>query len=160
MKLKIDKFCGIANSNEWQKWLYDTYREKYHDLVNHLRTSTGCRSNADKMRSILEEIIKADGTAELYEFLLEVFPNVVEIDEIFPHYDPDLYTIPHRKIFRGRNDLKKLMQEFLADKHEKYEMLVIGEKGYLEYLDRHFDHNKIPEDKWLIAAFKRRKNMV
>lgn len=161
MKLKIDKFCGLATSNDWQRWLYGAHRALYDDLINHLRTGDGCRANADKMKVILAKITESGGQDGLLDFLLEKHPEVVVSDPVFPHYDPDLLTIPRRKVFEApRDQLESLRDEFLRDKHTKYEWVVTGGKGYLEFLPAGYAADRVPERSWLIPVHKRRKNIL
>lgn len=160
MKLKIDKFCGLASNNTWQKWLYASHVDLYHELVNHIRKGEGCKSNADKMKAVLEKLMESDGQG-LFDFLLSEFPDVVVSDPVFPHFDPDLVTIPRRKVFmESRERLDGARKAFMADKHGRFEWVVVGGKGYLEYLPAGYDDSKVPERSWLIPIYKRRKNMI
>jgi hypothetical protein len=52
MRIKTSSFCGLARSDDWQKWLKATSEELYRELMKTVNSRKGCRANSNKMMDI------------------------------------------------------------------------------------------------------------
>jgi len=173
MKIKVDRFCGLATSTEWQTWLFEHNREYYKELINHLRTSNGCNSNGKKMAELLEKINEdPKSSKDLQEFLSSKFPHVIDRSSsdfspiktlsvenlnahgVFDHYDPNLLTYPKRIILKGEN-ISNIVDNFVNDKIMASHV-IIDDTAYIEYLTEFDKHliEQIPNENWQTKSYK------
>ncbi len=162
MKLKVELFCALATSISWQTWLYHFDAEIYRSFITKLYKARGCGENKIVMIDILEEIQKIGGDEQLLRFLNENYPHVINneakagIDKhgVFPGYNENIVTYPHRKIFTDKKEADKLIS-----KKGRYDYIIVGDLIYVEYLERSEDHlfDKIPDKNWQIAAYRKNK---
>lgn len=120
------------------------------------------------MVELLKDIESIDGGAEkLGVFLTKHYPHML-IDEkvvkqtaefkpvgvVFPDFNPNLITYPHRKIVGGPNALAEA-ERFVVDKL-KSDYVIHDGIVYIEYLE-HSDGGlaeKIPHKNWLIKVWR------
>jgi hypothetical protein len=181
MNINMRHFCTLATSPEWQTWLYNYSKEYYKDLIDHLRTSSGCGSNSAKMTEILNKIKNGSGGPKLESFLTQTFPQVLnkpkcgakgirkstvvesaqkmDLHDVFEYYNPSLVTYPRRLIMAGL-DLEKKISDFLRNK-SIYEHIVIEDRVYIEYLNPEENNlaKDIPEHNWQIKKYRTKNNI-
>ena len=171
MRLRLDQFCYLATSPAWLAWLHDLSSDLYSDFADHLRHKASCRANADKMLEMLRRITAVAGQEDKLEaFLRQTFPHVLIDDRpqptapasprpaqpVFPHYDPNLITIPRRRVLSGAGAaLEQAVATFLADKVEG-DFVIVNNLAYIEYLPRELDHlvGRVPEANWLVRRYR------
>ncbi len=170
MRLHINQFCFLSTAPAWLAWLHEFSPQLYADFVEHLRRKPSCRANGEKMLEMLRVITAAPAGEERLEiFLKHTFPHVLIDDQpapvrtrpaargpVFAHYDPNLVTIPRRRVLIGTGqDLEQAVLAFLADKVEGDYVLVDG-TAYIEYLPKELAHlvGKVPEANWLVRRYR------
>jgi len=179
MKVKVDKFCGLATSTEWQTWLFNHNKEYYKELINHLRTSSGCNGNSKKMVELLERIDEDPESSEkLQEFLSSKFPYIIDKSSsrllptkmlsvenlnahgVFDHYDPSLLTYPKRIILKGEN-IDSVVENFVSDKVASNHV-IIDDTAYIEYLTEFDEHliDQIPDENWQTKIYENNPSVV
>lgn len=160
MKLRVDKFCALATSNRWQKWLLEFDKDLYSEFIEKLRHAKGCKGNQQIMKDMLPRIDQLGGTAQLTEFLQASYPQTVEEtadpksrnewDKIF---GSQVLSYPKRCILTGPlNRLPEIVKKFASDKINcRY--YIAEDRAYVEYLDRGEEHllEQIPAKNWQIA---------
>lgn len=173
MNIAINQFCYLSSAPAWLAWLHDFSKEMYADFVEHGRRNQSCRSNQQKMLEVLDAITKTDGGEQrLEEFLRKSFPHVLAkaiVREtapspaagggpVFPHYDPQLMTLPRRRVIttaEANGDLEAAVRDFLRDKPLSDYVIVDG-VAYVEYLPASLAPmaGQVPADNWQVRAYK------
>ena len=169
MRIDTSKFCSLATSPSWQAWLFHFNADIYRRFIKSLQESRGCGQNRELMINILQEINKIDNGIKLGSFLQQHYPymllndfdtpQLLNNDEIFEYYNPNILTYPRRMIFVGSpRELKSKVQSFLIDKI-KSDFIIIGDKAYVEYLTTEDTtlKDQIPSKSWMIARWRSRK---
>jgi hypothetical protein len=178
MRLRLDQFCFLATAPAWLAWLYELSSPLYVEFVEHLRRKPSCRANSDKMLEMLHKITALNnGEDELETFLRHTFPHVLIDDRpiparsrpqprgpVFPHYDPNLITIPRRRVLTGQDGIAKLEQvvvSFLADKVES-DFVIVDGVAYIEYLPRELEYliGRVPETNWLVRRYRQANQLA
>lgn len=165
-KIRVDKFCSLANSPSWQAWLYHYDAILFAKFVKKIRESRGCSQNTDVMIDTLKEIDQSkDGSEKLLDFISKNYPymiveesqsSVLASDDIFGYFNPSILTYPHRLIFNGSKDeLIDKAREFSKDKL-KIDYVIINNKLYIEYLNNDEESliNQIPANNWKISIWR------
>jgi hypothetical protein len=80
MKIDQRKFCGLSKSKNFQSFLRENYPILFQGLIEHLQQGKGCGANKNKMIEIYKEIEKVDGIPKLVEFLQNVNPSSVVVE--------------------------------------------------------------------------------
>ena len=163
MRIRVDKFCSLATSRDWQTWLFKYNEELYREFIARLRLTRGCGDNRELMIQTLDMVHQAGGTTVLLDFLRANYPYIIvgdnqqkpatEWDRLF---HSGILTYPKRKILFGTADqLPLLVEQFVSDKI-KYESLIVSDRAYVEYLDSGEEHlfAQIPTKNWLIREKK------
>ena len=171
MKLRIGQFCSLAASPTFQSWLYKTDIDVYRIYQRQMRSSKGCAENKTVMEETLQLLRDANKEVELYTFLKAAYPNMIEgyvsrptiaEGDVFPEFNPDILTYPHRIIFEGLKEpyLKRKVQSFLLNKI-KSDYIIIDDKAYVEYLSEDDKQvvDQIPLSNWLVSQY-RLKNQI
>jgi len=162
MNIKVELFCSLATSPEWQTWLYKYDGSLYKKFIAKLRASKGCNDNRENMVAILDEIQAHGNSDKLYEFLRIKFPYIIKetkksINKVFTNYVPNVLTYP-RRIIINSNNCESEAKRFVASKGIS-DFIIVDGAVYIEYLERSEMHlkDKIPEASWQIRTY--RKNM-
>lgn len=164
MKIKVEQFCALATSPIWQAWLYDFDNKIYSSFIEQLQAARNCADNKKVMQNILKEIDNNSDKVELlFDFLRNRFPFVIEEDdkiknddEVFPGFVAGVLTYPHRIIIEAPPDaVENRVKKLLVGK-SKFDYIIIGRFGYIEYLENHERAmiDKIPSKNWLINAYR------
>jgi len=75
--IRVDKFCALATSTDWQTWLYHFDEQLYRDFIARLQLARGCNDSQKLMEQFLNKIGEAGGSAKLFEFLHTYHPYAV-----------------------------------------------------------------------------------
>jgi hypothetical protein len=154
-RVRSKQFCILSREMLWQSWLHSVAPDLYDDLIKHLETSSGCRSNTIKMEIIQKQLEIRGMSSKMVTFLLKNYPATVEevhepsdlptgpksdillagaSQSIFKSYNPNLLTFPQRLIFEN-NDVDVLYRdtlEFIRNK-VSVDYLIIDNRSYIEY---------------------------
>lgn len=173
MKIKTNEFCHLSSVPAFQSWLYAMDAGLHKSLKDHLREGKGCASNRAKMISILNELLKTpDSSKKLQTFLLTQFPHMIEHKpvqdppqvknkhKVFEHYDPNLNTIPRRKIItrieaaEAGTDLDTFVVDFCS-RQSMFKKVIVDDRAYIEYLPPELDYlrDDIPEKNWQVPRY-------
>ncbi len=163
MKIRVERFCLLATSKDWQTWLYEYDKELYTEFIGRLHKSRGCGDNREIMHEILTIIDEKGDGPELARFLRAYYPYMI-IDDEKPkeiHVDSagldklfgsGILTFPRRRIIYDEPfRLKATVQKFVSDKIN-YEFLLAHDKAYVEYLEKGEEKlvSKIPAKNWVL----------
>jgi len=168
MSIKINNFCSLSTSPSFQAWLYNLNSELYSRFTEEMRKSGGCARNAQIMQLVLNDIKNIGKYDELLEFLQREHPHVLDMkvskidkinNNVFPDYNIDVLTYPHRLVLKG--DLNSLNKEIDLLKRFKFKVDFVIEGGfaYIEYLDKHEKgiSEEIPEENWRTVIYRKNK---
>lgn len=184
-QIRYSQFCSLAREHNFHVWLAKNNPDCYQELLDHLSFSTGCKSNAAKMKVIVDKLKSAGLFDNLIDFLKKHFPlTVTEEDssnnvqsvigdtvvvesindkEVFSYYNPKLLTFPHKIILENDNPdvLKKDLMDFLIDK-VSYDFVFIGNRVFVEYFHRKYseESTKIDKKSREIFKYKLRKGLT
>lgn len=162
-QIKVEKFCSLATSPEWQAWLFHFDTDLYRTFIGKLNQSRGCGQNRTIMQETLTDIVKIDNGVKLLSFLSDKFKHVlnkqiieqtIKVPPVFENFNPTILTFPHRTIISG-NDITNQVKQFLSDK-DIYDYVIVNGQAYIEYLYRHEAHLKamIPIKNWLVTKWR------
>lgn len=163
--IKVNQFCALATSPAWQAWLYHFDNDLYKRFITKLHKSGGCTRNSQIMAETLDEIDDSGRIDELYGFLKDHYPYVldkqkddkVSIDKynVFDGYVPGVLTFPHRLIVRSDNPIGEV-KKITAGKGV-YDFVIIKDHLYIEYLEKNEKHllGEIPAENWLTTKWKK-----
>lgn len=178
VQIRVEQFCALATSPQWQAWLYRYDATIYQELADHLRTSKGCGANRDKMVVLLSRInATAGGPEKLVEFLSASFPHVLDrtvpVEPTVTHaepirptpstvpferYNPRTLTFPRRLILDGGDigELTRKAQLFVSDK-VRSDWVVTAGRAYIEFIPQEHSGvaHQIPDKSWLVTIWKR-----
>ena len=128
-----NQFCALAKETRFQKWLESISPQLYSELIEHLKTATGCKASTQKMQEIQQKLQVMDKATQLVNFLRENYPTTIirledqkpkeEVGEIlkgksksptlfltkidnatvFKHYNPNLLTYPMKAVFMNED---------------------------------------------------------
>lgn len=159
MLVNTAHFCALSSHPDFLRWLAETDRGLYNDLVAHLQAGKGCKANTDKMLGVLGALTATQpGEQRLFALLREKFPQAlarrVESPRempIFGFYDPTLVTLPRRIILESAREA-----EFFLASQTVGEFAVVGGRAYVEYLPPELAHlvGAIPDQNWLVRVWK------
>lgn len=170
MRIRVEQFCSLSSNPIWQSWLYKYDPVFNQELVNHLRSSTGCGANRVKMTEIMNRIVERGDEGLIVDFLKVHFPQMIEDDSRvvavktfnsrrdipFDVSDANLLTFPRRAIIDGDQDtLKDLVSNFLSDKVGG-DFVIVGNRAFVEYLPAS-DANllgQVPIKNWLVSSWR------
>lgn len=166
MKIRADRFCSLSTSPSWQAWLFHFDVTIYRRFIRRLQESRGCNQNREIMVELLKEIEAVDGGLDkLMEFLGKHYPHMIVGDakpatvapanNVFPDFNPDILTYPHRRVFENQNrrELEKEVKGFLVGK-AKSDFVISDGRAYVEYLEQSEADLPVPLKSWLIAAWR------
>lgn len=157
--IKVEQFCALSTATNFQTWLYEYDRSMYKELISHLRTSSGCSANRQKMVELFSRVNSTKvGESSLNQFVSKYYSHLLGDNKprsgvVFEYY-PGLLTYPHRFVISGR-DVESRVREFVAGKG-RCEFVIVDGVGYIEYLDKGEDI-VVPVDKWLVLSYKNKE---
>lgn len=155
-KIKTRQYCSLAKEQLWQSFLYTVAPDLHDDLVNHLSTSTSCRSNTIKMENIQASLEARKLLPRTIEFLKKEYSFVIEeikesfddkdlvfkgkiiytdaSQNIFKNYNHNLLTFPQKVIIENDSDigLRCDIAGFIKDKLN-VDYVIVGNRAYIEY---------------------------